>query len=144
VFLPLLELENDGAVVMDEKAGADGASTGIVTGVDVGVIVVEPSVHSIKTSNQIAELMDFFATPYVFVGNKVTGTDDQKFLENELSDKPVVHIPNEPGVKRNPFAYQNDWHPTLEKLFSELKKRKNNDRLSRTIEKFSRNASFSG
>jgi CO dehydrogenase maturation factor len=42
LLLPLLELQENEVVVIDEKAGADGVSTGIITGVDVGVIVCEP------------------------------------------------------------------------------------------------------
>ena len=53
VYLPLLQLKENEIVVVDEKAGADGVTTGIVTGIDVGVIVCEPALHSIKTASKL-------------------------------------------------------------------------------------------
>ena len=47
-----LQLKENQHVIVDEKAGADGASTGIPTGMDFAVIVVEPTPHGIKAGKQ--------------------------------------------------------------------------------------------
>lgn len=91
LYLPLLKLADSEYVVVDEKAGADGVSTGIVTGFDMAVIVTEPTVHGLKTASQIADLLDFFETPYIFALNKSEDTESDEELF-------VKHISNFPDV----------------------------------------------
>jgi CO dehydrogenase nickel-insertion accessory protein CooC1 len=142
VYLPLLELENDGVVLLDEKAGADGASTGIVSGVDVGVVVSEPSVHGTKTANQIAKLLEFFGTPYIFVGNKVQSKEDKVFLKDQLDADPGAYIESNQQIKRDPFTSEKRFAEVVEDIYRLAQEKNNEDRLERTIEKFERNASF--
>lgn len=142
VLLPLLELNENEIVVVDEKAGADGVTTGIVTGFDVGVIVVEPAIHSLKTAKQIAELMDFYGTPYIFVGNKISDQEDQKFLEEGLSNKLDIILPFVSSLRREPNLLVDEWQESLEKILNRAKELSRNDRLQRTKEKFERNAEF--
>lgn len=143
LYLPLLELSGGSVAVIDEKAGADGASTGIVSGVDLAIVVSEPSLHGVKTANQIAELLDFFDTPYLFVGNKVSSQEDEDFLSAELVDEPVVFLDNKAEIKRSPFSPLSEWKTKISTLLSAARGINNNDRLARTIRKFSRNASLS-
>ena len=137
-YLPLLELSSDEDVVLDEKAGADGVTTGIVTGVDVGIIVCEPSLHSIKTARQIADLLTFYGTPYLFVGNKIINTEDEEFIRKELGVAPVAFISESAGVKRLPGEAEIGWHRTLAHIEQVARRLNKNDRLSRTIRKFQR------
>ena len=143
ILLPLLEVQENEVVVVDEKAGADGVSTGIVTGIDVGVIVCEPALHSIKTAKQIAELMNFYETPYVFIGNKVTSSEDKDFIVSELGQEPIAFLMSSNSIKRNPSALAPEWADDIDKLFSKAKELNQNDRLERTIKKFKRNHEFS-
>ncbi|MBH41339.1 MAG: hypothetical protein CL685_01340 [Candidatus Magasanikbacteria bacterium] len=92
VYLPFLSLQNDNYVVVDEKAGSDGAGTGVCTGFDVGCIMVEPTEHGVKAAKQIAELLDFFGTPYVFVGNKVMDEEDMCYITKNIPCAPVTCI----------------------------------------------------
>lgn len=142
LYLPLLNLDDDAVVLVDEKAGADGASTGIVSGVDVGVIASEPSLHGVKTANQIAEIMDFFETPYLFVGNKVETEEDKEFLREELVSEPTIYLQSERGVKRSPFEAADAWGEKLTTILRQAQELNNNDRLERTVDKFQRNHSF--
>lgn len=142
VLLPLLELQENEVVVVDEKAGADGVSTGIVTGIDVGVIVCEPALHSVKTAKQIAELMDFYETPYVFVGNKVTSSEDKDFIISELGQEPATFLMESTSVKRNPSVVVTEWTDELQTLFDTTNKLNQNNRLERTMKKFQRNHEF--
>ncbi len=142
VYLPLLALKENEMVVVDEKAGADGVTTGIVTGIDVGVIVCEPALHSIKTAKQIAELMDFYGTPYVFVGNKITDSEDKDFIEKELGSAPVVYLMQSSSVKRNPSELVSEWQDELAEILKVADGLNKNDRLERTKTKFARNHEF--
>lgn len=91
LYLPLLKVNDGEYVVVDEKAGADGVSTGIVTGFDMAVIVTEPTTHGFKTASQIADLLEFFETPYIFALNK----SENKETDEELF---VSHLSNFPDV----------------------------------------------
>ena len=142
VLLPLLKVKSEEIVVVDEKAGADGVSTGIVTGIDVGVIVCEPALHSVKTAQQIAELMDFYNTPYIFVGNKITSQEDRDFISSKLSSEPVVFLSDNSDMKRDPTLLVNDWTKQLERVVETARSMNSNDRLERTIAKFERNRDF--
>lgn len=144
ILLPLLHLNENEVVLVDEKAGADGVSTGIVTGIDVGVIVCEPALHSVKTAKQIAELMDFYETPYVFVGNKVTSSEDKDFIISELGQEPVTFIMESTSIKRNPSALVGEWSDELETVFKTTQALNKDNRLDRTFKKFKRNQEFAG
>jgi CO dehydrogenase maturation factor len=142
VYLPLLVLKENETVVVDEKAGADGVTTGIVTGIDVGVIVCEPALHSIKTAKQIAELMNFYDTPYVFVGNKVSDSEDKDFIETELGVTPTTYLMQSSSVKRNPSELVSKWQDELEEILKVASGLNKNNRLERTKTKFARNHEF--
>jgi CO dehydrogenase maturation factor len=142
VYLPLLVLKENEAVVVDEKAGADGVTTGIVTGIDVGVIVCEPALHSIKTAKQIAELMDFYDTPYVFVGNKVSDSEDKDFIEKELGVTPTTYLVQSSSAKRNPSELVSEWQDELAEIVTVAHGLNKNNRLERTKTKFARNHEF--
>ena len=142
ILLPLLELQTDEVVIVDEKAGADGVSTGIVTGLDAGIIVCEPSLHSTKTARQIAELMDFYHTPYVFVGNKITSSEDKKFVIEALGQEPVVCLMESTGIKRDPSTLVSEWTDELQVIFDMVNQVNMDDRMERTTTKFQRNKKY--
>jgi CO dehydrogenase maturation factor len=142
LLLPLLSLKENEMVVIDEKAGADGVTTGIVTGTDVGVIVCEPALHSIKTAKQIAELMDFYQTPYVFVGNKVSDSEDKDFIEKELGVTPTTYLMQSSSVKKNPSDLVSEWQDELAEIVKVARGLNKNNRLERTKTKFTRNHEF--
>ncbi|MCD8494794.1 MAG: hypothetical protein LRY41_02270 [Candidatus Pacebacteria bacterium] len=142
VFLPLLELADNQVVIVDEKAGADGVSTGIVTGIDVGIIVCEPALHSIKIAQQIADLMKFYETPYIFVGNKVSSDEDRAFLHKHFGDDMVYMIPTVAAMKQDPFAYHSELAPIYDAIYARATELNEQNRLERTTEKFMRNHSF--
>jgi len=139
ILLPLLVLEKNEVVIVDEKAGLDGVSTGIITGIDVGVIVCEPALHSIKTAKEIAKLMDFYETPYLFVANKITSEEDRNFIMDNLPEEPVAFLGAELSIKQNPSASVDSWKESLASIFEKSQALNNNNRLERTIKKFTRN-----
>ncbi len=135
VILPLLSLRTDEVVVVDEKAGRDGAGTGVTTGFTLGVVCVEPTPHSVKAANQIAELLEYYNTPYSFLMNK---TKDATSTETAVRD-----------LKKPPFAFvpvtENFSTETIAKTFfnilshaRQLLENKGDQRLRNTRRKFSR------
>lgn len=91
IYLPFLRLGKDEIVVVDEKAGSDGAGTGIVSGFTMAVVAAEPTPHGVKAANQIANLLEFHNTPYEFALNKVRKNMDISSSQNNLK-KPARFI----------------------------------------------------
>lgn len=89
VYLPLLQLNPGESVVIDERAGTDPVATGILKGVDLAVIVAEPTVHSVRVAGQITHELALAQVPYLIVANKV-GTNREVF--NALPTEPVASI----------------------------------------------------
>lgn len=143
LYLPLLTVQPNEYVVIDEKAGADGVTTGIVTGIDVGIIVVEPALHSIKTAKQIAELMNFYHTPYLFVGNKIQGVEDREYLVQELNQAPIVHLEQNRDIQKGHHDFATTWQTELALIIDTAATLNMNNRAERTTSKFVRNQSFS-
>lgn len=79
VYLPFLKLQKDEFAVIDERAGIDGLSTGVTSGFDVAVVVVEATENSMRVGKQIIDLLEFFGTKYLFVLNKVV--DEAKEID---------------------------------------------------------------
>lgn len=142
ILLPLLQLQTHEVAIIDEKAGADGVSTGIVTGVDVGVIICEPSLHSVKAAKQIAALMDFYDTPYMFVGNKVNSIEDKDFIAHGLEGSPKIYMMETRTVRQDPSKSIPEWTDALTAILQTAEEISKNDRLERTVKKFKRNHEF--
>lgn len=98
VYLPLLHLTQTEYVVVDEKAGADGVGTGICTGFDCAVIVLEPTLISLRVAQNIKSILDHFKTPAVAVVNKIPphmNQEIQRFAE-ELGVPIATYLPLSP------------------------------------------------
>lgn len=84
VYLPLLELNPNEAVVIDERAGTDPVATGILSGVDLAVIVREPTINSQRVAEQIKQELGIAKVPHLIVDNKIDdlATDTQNAIGN--------------------------------------------------------------
>lgn len=139
VYLPLLDLGDNEVVIVDEKAGADGVTTGIVSGIDVAVIVCEPALHSVKAAIQIAELMDFYGTPYLFVGNKIEDDQDVDFIKSHISNTIITFLPINKSLKQNPSGFDLKNIQSYQNIFTQAEEANTHDRLERTILKYKKN-----
>ncbi len=137
LYLPLLQVPDKHIVVVDEKAGADGVTTGIVTGLDYAIVVCEPSLHSTKTARQILSLLEKYNTPKVVVGNKITSPEDMDFISQEIPDEAIIFIPASSGVRTKPSEYDPQYEEALQNLFQYLLENYEDKRYERTLEKFS-------
>lgn len=75
VYLPLLSLKDNEAVVIDERAGTDPVATGILAGVDLAVIVREDTINSRRVAEQIRAELEIANIPHVIVDNKQDGLE---------------------------------------------------------------------
>jgi CO dehydrogenase maturation factor len=76
VYLPLLRLNPNEAVVMDERAGTDPVATGILSGIDLAVIVREPTINSTRVAEQIKKELQLAQIPHIIVENKRNGIEE--------------------------------------------------------------------
>lgn len=108
IYLPYLKLKKNEAVVVDEKAGADGVGTGITVGFTTAVVVAEATRHGLKAAKQISKMLKFYNTPHVFVLNKVRDPAFEEEATKELGDKPIISIPFNPDLAYgDSSAYKN-------------------------------------
>ena len=83
VYLPLLRLKPNEAVVIDERAGTDPVATGILAGVDVAVIVQEPTINSRRVAKQIQSELEIAGIPHLIVDNKNAGIETDTMRASE-------------------------------------------------------------
>ena len=140
-YLPLLELCENEFVVIDEKAGTDGVGTGVTTGFDMAVVVAEPTPHGIKAAKQIASILDFYKTPYVFALNKAEAPEDDDLFLDMMSNFPDMRFGFDKSLSRPEKPIDQSTIIEFDKLFEKTKQIKNT-RLERTKEKFARNKDF--
>ncbi|MEK7645065.1 MAG: AAA family ATPase [Patescibacteria group bacterium] len=86
-YLPLVHLKEGEVVIIDERAGCDPVATGILSGVDLAVIVQEHTVNSRRVAAQITHELDLAKVEYLIVENKIHGveTDTKHAIEKILS-----------------------------------------------------------
>ncbi len=75
VYLPLLHLKAGEAIIIDERAGTDPVATGILSGVDMAVIVREPTINSRRVAEQIKHELELAGIPHIIVDNKEAGLE---------------------------------------------------------------------
>ncbi|MFO7836630.1 MAG: AAA family ATPase [Candidatus Thorarchaeota archaeon] len=113
-----LIIAEDEAFLMDMDAGIEHLGRGTTKGMDALVVVVEPSMSSIRTLNRIVGLAgDIGHSKAVVVGNKVRGEQDQTFIEEEVAARGfslIGMIPDDENVRtagrkgRAPLDYASD------------------------------------
>lgn len=140
VYLPFLEVGENEYVVVDEKAGRDGAGAGICTGFDVACVVAEPTRHGVKAASQICELLDYYKTPYVLIGNKVMGQEDETYLNEHLPKPPAVCLSVDRQNRDAELSASS--REMMSDLLRVCKEMSNNDRKERSTEKFKRNRAY--
>ncbi|MEN9852426.1 MAG: hypothetical protein RI996_369 [Candidatus Parcubacteria bacterium] len=140
-YLPLLKLEVNQYVVIDEKAGTDGVGTGVTTGFDMAVVVAEPTLHGIKAAKQIVSLLEFYKTPYVFALNKVQSQEDEDLFVDMMSNFPDMKFVFDKSLSRPGESLPKSIADEFDKLYEKVHSI-TNTRIERTKEKFTRNTEY--
>jgi CO dehydrogenase maturation factor len=101
-FLHHLVVERDDAVILDMEAGIEHLGRGTAEGVDVLIVVAEPSMRSIQTAHQVRQLAhDIGVRQVVAVGNRVEDAEDEAYLREQLGDMELLGVlPFSEAVRR--------------------------------------------
>lgn len=94
VYLPLLKLNSEENVVIDERAGTDPVATGILNGVDLTAIIREQTVNSTRVANQIKHELELAKIPHIVIDNKKDGIeiDTSRAIEMIFRMYPVMNV----------------------------------------------------
>lgn len=94
-YLPLMDLKENEYIIVDEKAGVDSVGTGIPTGFNMSIIVVEATIYGVKAAKQISDLLkNHYHLPFAYIINKVKSDTDIDFIKKELDEKCIIdYIP---------------------------------------------------
>jgi CO dehydrogenase maturation factor len=88
-----LILSKEDTVILDMGAGIEQLTRGTARGVDVLIIVTEPSRVSVKTTGLIKKLSSELGIPKVLVvGNKVRNNEEEGFLRDCFSKEELIGI----------------------------------------------------
>jgi CO dehydrogenase maturation factor len=95
-------LKRDEFVIVDMEAGIEHLGRATAQGVDVMVVVVEPTMQSIATAHSIIELASQIGIRKVqFLGNKITIDSDTIYLKDRLeSTKFLGFIPYSEDIRQ--------------------------------------------
>lgn len=100
-YLPNLHDAPEQAVIIDSTAGMDMVGSGIGVSMDLVYIVTEPTVHATKTAKQIAEGLNWYRVPHVFVVNKVQRPEQVDQATGWLSEAPMFVLSFAADTKEN-------------------------------------------
>ncbi|MFH1958527.1 MAG: ArsA-related P-loop ATPase [bacterium] len=82
-----LVLERDEVVILDMEAGIEHLTRGVVAGVDVLVLVVEPEIKSIATSLKIKTIAEKLGVKNIkAICNKICDDNDKEYLKENLRE----------------------------------------------------------
>jgi CO dehydrogenase maturation factor len=92
-LLNSLILDKEDTVILDQGAGIEQLTRGTARGVDVLIIVTEPSKVSVQTADVIRKLgLDLGIPRIIIVGNKVRSTKEERFLRDSFSAEELIGI----------------------------------------------------
>lgn len=105
--------DEGGFVVVDLHGGTLQVASGMAGTSGIAMVVVEPFAKSVLTARRFAGMGEWPAdVQFVAVANKVTGPEDQRYLEDELSRLGITlwgSVPADPAVR----AAERDGRPLV-------------------------------
>ena len=81
-FVQNLRLAKDQFALLDMEAGVEHFGRGIDNGVDLVLMIVDPSYESLQLSKKVGELAESIGKPFYYVFNKVTEDNREMMYEN--------------------------------------------------------------
>ena len=91
-FIANLQLSGDEFALMDMEAGIEHFGRGVDNGVDLLLMIVEPSYESLRLSKKIQELGESIGKPVWFVLNKVTEDTREAMLKTVADSQKIVAV----------------------------------------------------
>jgi CO dehydrogenase maturation factor len=96
-------LYRDDAVILDLEAGLEHLGRATAQGVDLMLVVVEPSVQSVETAREVRRMAgEIGLTRLSFVGNKIADAEDQAFIDEALANERsyIGSLPLDGAIRR--------------------------------------------
>jgi hypothetical protein len=98
-FIQNLRLTEDQFALMDMEAGIEHFGRGIDNGVDLILIIIDPSYESLQLSKKIGELSESIRKTFYYVLNKVTKENQEMMYEAVWnSSRVAVSLSADPGI----------------------------------------------
>jgi len=91
-FLEIVDLGDEEFLIADTDAGIEHFGRGIETGVDILLVIIDPSQESILLAKKISELGRQVDKPVYYILNRIADQETKEFLLNSIDREKVVAI----------------------------------------------------
>jgi CO dehydrogenase maturation factor len=91
-FLEVLNLGDGEVLIADTDAGIEHFGRGVEKGVDILLVIVDPSQESILLANKISEVGQQIDKTVYYILNRVSDQETQDFLANAIGKKRVLAV----------------------------------------------------
>jgi CO dehydrogenase maturation factor len=91
-FLEVLDLRDPEFLIADADAGIEHFGRGVEKGVDILLVIVDPSRESILLAKKISELGRQVEKPVYYILNRISDQETQDFLMNAIDEDMVIAI----------------------------------------------------
>ena len=91
-FLEILDLKEGEFLITDTDAGIEHFGRGVEKGVDILLVIIDPSQESILLAKKISELGQQVDKPVYYILNRVTDQETQDLLMNSIDRKKIIAI----------------------------------------------------
>jgi CO dehydrogenase maturation factor len=91
-FLEILDLREGEFLIADTDAGIEHFGRGVEKGVDILLVIIDPSRESILLAKKISELGQQVDKPVYYILNRVTDQETKDFLLNSIDREKVIAI----------------------------------------------------
>lgn len=100
-FVQNLRLAGNQFALLDMEAGVEHFGRGIDNGVDLVLMIVDPSYESLQLSKKVGELAESIGKPFYYVLNKVTEDSREMMYENVWRPEQVaVCLGTDPAIMK--------------------------------------------
>jgi len=91
-FLEVLDLRDGEFLIVDTDAGIEHFGRGVETGVDILLVIIDPSQESILLAKKISELGQQVDKPVYYILNRIANQETEEFLLNSINKERVIAI----------------------------------------------------
>jgi len=91
-FLEIVDLGDEEFLIVDTDAGIEHFGRGVEKGVDILLVIIDPSRESILLAKKISELGRQVDKPVYYILNRIADQETKEFLLNSLDREKVIAI----------------------------------------------------
>lgn len=91
-FLEILDLKEGEFLIVDTDAGIEHFGRGVEKGVDILLVIIDPSRESILLAKKISELGNQVDKPVYYILNRISDHETQDLLMNSIDRERVIAV----------------------------------------------------